>query len=476
MPVRSRVLYVAMHHSIHVARWLRTADASDFERHMFPLDPNPHHPDLRNLTLHVPTTAPMESRSEPQVVRDPPADRSLLHRAGRWVVHALREPGDAQRILKARIREKMSKLSAKSERGHPVANHAEARISPVHLDDCSGVSWQASVRLGREDESENATTALHGPRALARVIRAVQPDLIHSMEFQHAAYLVLATRDYLGQTEPGFRFPKWLATNWGSDIYYFGRDEGHARQIRRVCETVDLYSCECHRDLQIGRSFGYRGPDLPVLPNSGGMDVAAALAHRDPAPPSKRKTIMVKGYDHFAGRAMLALSVLERFAERLKGYEIVLFSVSARPRTRALELKAAGRLNIRVIDYATHEEILAEFGRARIYLAVSISDGISTSVLEAMLMGAFPIQTNTSCCEEWFVDGETGFAVPHDDIEKIAARFERALSDDELVDEASARNLEIIRTRVDNCVLGPRIAEFYRQALAAPRLDDEAQT
>ena len=49
------------------------------------------------------------------------------------------------------------------------------------------------------------------------------------------------------------------------------------------------------------------------------------------------------------------------------------------------------------------------FEEAKIYVGVSRSDGISTSLLEAMAMGAIPVQTSTSCCEEWFQD--TGVVV-----------------------------------------------------------------
>jgi hypothetical protein len=281
------------------------------------------------------------------------------------------------------------------------------------------------------------------------------------MEFQHSAYLVLAAGDRI--REP---FPRWLATNWGSDIFYFGHQPDHARQIRRVCESIDLYSCECHRDLALGRKFGYHGPDLPVLPNSGGMDIDHVLLLRDPALPSQRKLIMVKGYDHFAGRAMVSLAVLERFAAQLQDYTIVLFSVGARPRARALQLAEAGTLKIKIISWAPHDEILRHFGKARIYLGISVSDAISTSVLEAMAMGAFPIQTDTSCCEEWFVDGKTGFAVPHDNFETICQRFAAALTNDSLVDSAAVGNLEIIRSRLTAEVLRPQIQDFYRRALA----------
>lgn len=457
---RPRILFVAMHHSVHAARWIEALLDAGFDLHLYPVDPAPPHAYIRGLTLHRPTAAT-------PVIAAPSV--SIGRRAARFFRHVLKDPSDAIRLLRERLARHVAASPAPEP---PLRSGDPIRIRPVPFD---GDDPQERVRLGRPDESDETIMALHGPQMLAKVIADVQPDLIHSLEFQHNAYLVLAARDLMLAENPSRGFPRWLATNWGSDIYYFGRDEAHARQIRRVCEAVDLYSCECRRDLTLGRNFGYQGPELPVLANSGGIDVDAAQRLRGQAPPSQRRLIMVKGYDHFAGRAMISLAVLERFADRLKDYEIVMFSVGARPRARALELKAAGVLNIRVIDLATHDEILECFGRARAYLAVSISDGISTSVLEAMLMGAFPIQTNTSCCEDWFVQGETGFAVSPDDFDEICARFERALTDDTLVDEAAIRNLEFIRSRLDQSVMTPAIRDFYRRALDVPLRHDGSE-
>jgi len=432
-----------MHDSPHAARWIEMISGFDFELHVFPVKAASPHEKLRNLTVHVPVLV----------------EESVSSRSQDWIAQGIRLARLASRNpAKALIRLKRKLLAPKNP-----ASHSAVEIRGFPVDGIvSAASAKADpVRLGREDESSETATRLYGPEVLASLIQELKPDLIHSMEFQHSAYLVLAARDYVAG-----RFPGWLATNWGSDIFYFGRDPAHARQIRRVCETIDLYSCECHRDLALGHTYGYRGPDLPVLPNSGGMDIGHILTLRGTIPPSQRKMIMVKGYDHFAGRAMVSLAVLERFAELLRDYTIVLFSVGARPRERALELTAAGILNMKVIDYATHDEILQHFAQARMYLGVSISDAISTSVLESMAMGAFPIQTNTSCCEEWFIHEETGFAVSPDDFEGICARFETALTNDALVDAAAIENFEIIKSRLALEVLLPRMKDFYQQAFS----------
>ena len=61
---------------------------------------------------------------------------------------------------------------------------------------------------------------------LARLIKKLKPDLIHSMEFQHCGYNVLQAREIVGKAN----FPKWLATNWGSDIFYYRHDPAHNAQ------------------------------------------------------------------------------------------------------------------------------------------------------------------------------------------------------------------------------------------------------
>jgi glycosyltransferase involved in cell wall biosynthesis len=57
----------------------------------------------------------------------------------------------------------------------------------------------------------------------------------------------------------------------------------------------------------------------------------------------------------------------------------------------------------------SHKQVLEIFAKSIIYVGLSESDGIRISMLEAMAMGATPVQTSTACCDEWF--GESGVAV-----------------------------------------------------------------
>jgi hypothetical protein len=488
------ILFVAMQSSIHTARWIQLASDLGVSLHLFPIDGWPPNPNLRGVILHLPEPKP----ELPSTLVEPSRARMLTRSAARFTLIALSDPARAARLLAARLQNRLQRMRAPSSANtlpRRVARFGRIALSnplkaarilarrlrnglvardlslgqitdrtafderryTVTVDDLGPVEAiiEGQIRLG---ESLNTCPAHFGPWVLAALIRRLKPTLIHSMEFQHAGYLVLKAKEVYGA-----EFPQWIATNWGSDIFYFRRFADHGAQLRRLLSSIDYYSCECHRDVGLARELGYQGPVLPVLPNSGGFDLEQVCRMRAPGPPSRRKLLMIKGYHHFAGRAMTSIRVLETFAERLKAYEIILFSVSAEPRAAAIDLAERKVLNIRVIDSAQHDEILAHFGRARLYMGISISDAISTSALEAMAMGAFPIQTNTSCCDEWFEDGKGGFIVPPDDFDTICDRFLQALNDDALVDQAAEINWATVRARLDIRVLRGKVEAFYRQ-------------
>lgn len=299
-------------------------------------------------------------------------------------------------------------------------------------------------------------------RALVRLIRRLKPDLVHSVEIQHAGYLALAARN-----EIGAGFPTWAVSNWGSDIYLFGQLREHRQRIRDVLRACDYYGCECERDVHLARRLGLEAPILPVVPNAGGFDLDRLDAMRSPTPPSARRTIVLKGYQGWAGRALFGLRAIEECADLLADYRIVLFSADEPVRLATQLLAGRTGLDIECLDAVPHEEILRLHGQARVSIGLSISDAISTSLLEAMAMGAFPIQSDTSCASEWIEDGKTGFLVKPEAVDQIADRLRRALREDALVDEGQARNDVTVRTRLCRDVVRPQVLEGYRTMLEA---------
>ena len=303
-----------------------------------------------------------------------------------------------------------------------------------------------------------------GPDAdrLARVLDRLDPDIVHTMEIQHAGYLALEAKRRLGRS-----FPPWIVTNWGSDIYLFGRLAEHAPRIRKVLESCDFYSCECRRDVALARSFGFAGTVLPVFPNAGGFDLGMTASLKSPGPSSSRRGIMLKGYQHWGGRALTGLRALERCADLLGEYEVWIYSASPDVAVAAELFGRSTGVRVTLLPKDTpHAEILSRHGRARISIGLSTGDAISTSLLESMVMGSFPIQSWTACADEWIEDGRTGLLVPPDDPEIVEAAVRRTLSDDALVDCAAEENLQVAEERLDRERIRPMAIDFYKQARA----------
>lgn len=308
------------------------------------------------------------------------------------------------------------------------------------------------------------------PQRLARIIARHKPDLVQSLEFQHSGYLALEAKKILRAG-----FPPWVATNWGSDIYVFGRLAEHRDRIREVLDACDIYSCECRRDVELAREFGFEGEVLPVFPNAGGFDLDRVRELRLPGPPSARRVILVKGYQGWSGRALVAVRAIELCAADLEGYTVVVHTADPDVELAARLMQAQTGIPVRVIPRVSHDEMLRWHGRARMSIGVSISDAISTSMLEAMVMGSFPVQSWTSCADEWVEDGRTALLVPPNDPEPVAAAIRQVLADDALVDLAAEANWATARARLDARVIKPQVVAMYRRLLGLSETADESR-
>jgi glycosyltransferase involved in cell wall biosynthesis len=80
-------------------------------------------------------------------------------------------------------------------------------------------------------------------------------------------------------------------------------------------------------------------------------------------------------------------------------------------------------------------------------------------------MGSFPIQSWTSCGNEWIEDGKTGILVPPDDPDVIENAIRKALTDDNLVNNAAEKNWLTSVERLNANSLKRKTIEFYKRAI-----------
>ena len=277
--------------------------------------------------------------------------------------------------------------------------------------------------------------------SVACAVRALRPVMVHSMEIQLAGYACLRAATLLGDD-----CPPWLVSNWGSDVFLYEKLAEHRPVLTALAQRADAVASECQRDVAILRSLGFRGERLFVLPASGGADFER-LPDMGVAPSSRRE-IVVKGYHGWSGRAMHTLSALYLAAPELVGYRVRVVLASDAVVDAVARVASQSDLNIAIESWSgSHATALARLARARMMVSIGISDGIGTTTLEAMALGAFPIVAGTACVDEWIRSGVDGIIVNPHDVDALAQAITRAATDDALVDAAAVRNREIVEHR-----------------------------
>lgn len=337
----------------------------------------------------------------------------------------------------------------------------------VHLHGPGEVAPGARFTLANPDpDAELRVSEPQRVEHVAQLIEELQPDVIHSHETQHGAKLVERVRRSLG------RLPApWLLTNWGSDIYWYGRALEHHDLLRSAVAACDYYGAECHRDVALARVFGLRGQVVGVWPVAGGIDLEHARDLWAPGLTSERRTIALKGVQSRWGGADLGLEAIERCGELLDGWELATYqSEPGLDEAAAGVAERTGMTHTPVSDYttqrATHDDLLRMHGRARVSIGLNKSDGLSTSFLEALAMGALPLQSHSSCGYEVTPHGRGALFVPPTDVDQITAALRRALTDDALVDAAAASNRRRADEFLDRRRTRARVLDMYERILA----------
>lgn len=309
------------------------------------------------------------------------------------------------------------------------------------------------------------------PARLARLIDELRPDIVHSLEMQLGGYLTWQARQRT--VSP---FPTWVYSSWGSDLFYFGRMPDHQRRIRDVLTHCDYLITDCRRDVQSARDLGFVGELLGIYPVGGGFELAKMRSFRQAASVAARPLIAVKGYNggQFEARGLVAIEALRRCAQLLQDYEVVVYSAAPEVAAALEDLKRTCGVQARVLPQSLHSDILQLMGRSRIAIGLGMSDGSPNTLLEAIIMGAFPIQSDTISTGEWIESGRNGFLVPPENPEAVAAAIRCALADSSLVEHAAEINMRIADERLDRERICREVVSLYERVGNCERVAQNA--
>jgi len=286
-------------------------------------------------------------------------------------------------------------------------------------------------------------------------INRIKPTHLHFHETQHSAYIYNAIAKHPKNQFAG----KIILSTWGSDLIAYGKIENHLPKIRQVMSWVGLLTAERSVDEQIAIANGFTGKFLaPIYITIGNRNLSCDLKK-----PSERSIVVVKGYQDAHGRALNALASIELLAHQMEltNFRFKVFSASKSVKQKSKQLRKRLGINIDVLPRMPKTKLMAYFGEARAYLGLALSDGLSTSMVEAMSYGAFPIQSENSAAPEFLVNKVTGGVVDPEDIREVSNLLRMALLDDELVDQAALSNAELLKIKYNWETGVTQMAEIY---------------
>ncbi len=304
-------------------------------------------------------------------------------------------------------------------------------------------------------------------KKLSSLIKKLQPDIIHSLGFninwRNYCLPVLQAKKKLKENFPS----AWIYSSWGSDLDYYARCSATQKdEVTAVLSSCDFYISECKRDYHLAKEYGFSGKFLGYFPAFGGIDTDLIDSRMSNENPSQRRIILLKGRDNSengdpVGRAMIAMNAFEMCEDALSDYSIRIFQATSAVKKKTDELQRKTNLDVSVLPYLSYDTLLDVFGQSRLFISLTVNDGIPSSLVESMSLGAFPIHSNLDSIAEWITNGKNGILVPAEGTEEVANAIERAITDDVLVDTAAKKNRDLVQDNFVDSVVKPRVLEMY---------------
>jgi glycosyltransferase involved in cell wall biosynthesis len=264
----------------------------------------------------------------------------------------------------------------------------------------------------------------------------IEPDVVHSFA------LYVACAPIIGVMEKHKNI-KWIYSSWGSDLFYFQYNPAFFKDIKRVLPRIDFLFTDCNRDFVIAKTHGFSGEFLGVFPGGGGFPLAEM--NRYALPFEQRKTMLIKGFQGRSGRAIPVLKALEQLKEPLHDYKIVVFGADEEVLEYTANSELVGWGNFAILGKISQNEVWQLMGKSIIYIGNSNSDGIANTLLEAICMDVFPIQSNPGgVTEEVITDGINGMLIEDcEDVAKIKNKISIVLNSTSIIQNALHHNKNV---------------------------------
>jgi glycosyltransferase involved in cell wall biosynthesis len=306
--------------------------------------------------------------------------------------------------------------------------------------------------------------------SLRRVIKRIQPDLIHAGPIQTCAFIAVLT---------GFR--PILTMSWGFDLM---QDADCNRWYRQITRYVLRNSSFFTSDAQVTRDKAVAhgmNPDHTVI-FPWGVDLQR-YAPKDWSSPGRDRLIPDNSFTIFCNRSwepLYGIDVLARAfvraAQSRPGLSLMLLG-SGSQGARIRQILMSGGVLDRVTfgGQVTQTELPRWYHWADVYISPSHVDGSSVSLMEALASGLPCLVSDIPGNREWVTEGENGWLFPDDDADALAAKITQAMDQRETLPKIGSAARAVAEERADWTKNSAKLMDAYLRALQLRQMEGGTQ-
>lgn len=293
---------------------------------------------------------------------------------------------------------------------------------------------------------------------LENKIREIEPQVVHSF----VMYLATAPMREVMDNHPHI---KWIYSSWGSDLYFYRNREKELGEMRQTLPKLNYMFADCQRDYRIAVENGFSGELLGIFPGGGGYDFTSTdhlMISLD-----QRKNILVKGYHGLHGRCIPVLKGLWEIRDKIEllGYDVIVFGAGEEVQEYVANSPLKNWKMLQVFGFLPHSKVMQLMGEAFLYIGNSLSDGTPNTLLEAIIMGAFPVQSNPGGATKELVEHKKNGLLIEDpeNFKAITELLEEGINNFELRRQAVAWNLEKIKPELEREHVRQKVLKAYQK-------------